>query len=78
VSEDTPILITLTDDDMRRIYDRIMSSVPYATPGQLRDDVADPRLCCQSCYDYSHPHAEAWQEMANWLWLSGKDWRTVA
>jgi hypothetical protein len=78
VSEDESVVITLTDEDMKREYKRLMEGLPYETPGQLRDAVfASSDLCCSNCYDYQHPHAEAWRGMTNWLFLAGKDWRTV-
>ncbi|WP_326613192.1 hypothetical protein OG949_33065 [Streptomyces scopuliridis] len=71
-------LIVLTDEDMRREYERLMALVPYETPGQLRDAVfGGGELCCPCCYDYAHPYADAWRGMDNWLYLDGKDWRTV-
>jgi hypothetical protein len=71
-------LIELTDDDLEAAYQRIMDSVPYDTPGQLRDAVFDGGpLCCSSCYEYTHEHAEEWREMEVVLWFKGLDWRTV-
>lgn len=78
MSDEDPILITLSGEDMQRIFNRIMDAVPYETPGQLRDAVFNGgELCCPGCYDYTHPHANAWREMHNWLFLADEDWRTV-
>lgn len=78
MNDEDPTLIVLTDEDMAAIYDRIMSSVPYDTPGQLRDAVFNGGpLCCPACFDWQHEHVRAWQELENWLFLVGQDWREV-
>lgn len=75
---DDDFVIELTDEDMTRIYNRVMDSVPYDTPGALRDAVfAGGPMCCPNCFDWHHPHVDAWREMETWLALSGEDWRTV-
>lgn len=78
VNDDGPTLITLTDEDVQRAFDRIMSSTPYATPGALRDAVfAGGPFCCANCHDWHHPNADAWRDLETWLFLTGEDWRTV-
>lgn len=78
MEEDDPVVITLTDDDLEDAYDRIMEGLPYRSPGALRDAVFQGgQLCCSGCYEYAHPHAEAWRAMDNWLFLAGEDWRNV-
>lgn len=77
MNDDT--VIVSTEDDLQREYERIMASVPYETPGRLRDAVFDGgELCCPNCYDHTHPHASAWSAMRGWLYLAGRNWREVA
>jgi hypothetical protein len=78
MDEEESIVITLTDEDMGREYARLMDGLPYETPGQLRDAVFNGgEFCHPNCFDWDHPHGDAWQGMQNWLFLMGLDWREV-
>ena len=78
MDEEESIVITLTDEDMEREYARLMDGLPYETPGQLRDAVFNGgEPCCPNCFDWDHPHGDAWQGMQNWLFLMGLNWREV-
>jgi hypothetical protein len=78
MENDEPVVIPLNEAYMADEYARLMDELPYETPGQLRDAVfAGGDLCCPNCYDYMHPHADAWQGMLNWLFLMGLNWREV-
>lgn len=73
-----PTVIELTPKQAQEHLDAVLAETPYATPGQLRWAVFNGgEQCCSNCYDYSHPHAEAWSRAWGWLYLLDKNWRTV-
>lgn len=78
MSKEKPTVIEVTAEECLERIQAILAPLPYETPGQLRAAVFDSGpLCCYGCHNYYHPHAEAWQELEGWLYLAGKDWRTV-
>lgn len=73
-----PTVIKKTHGEVLEKVQRLLLRTPYYSVGELRRAVFDgSEMCCASCYDYTHPHAEAWEEMQGWLYLADIDWRTA-